>query len=225
MWLNLVVWSEPNVCELGGFRVVKILFFSLPLKYYYSYWLVLYFIAYKLEGILCVFVYTNICEYRYVNEIVTHIQFFLFQVFIAVRIVMLTQLCLLTFARLLYDMVVCRRSAYIISEFLRYLSAYLLPVRGPSGDLTNFSRNAGTDSVARSYTENRTVFPLTRTGKVTALPLSPFCSADWKWSINTYVRWFFIVYLDSCKCGIFLESRFQVNKCEEYFTVVLSTVL
>lgn len=84
------------------------------------------------------------------------------------------------FARLLNDMVVCR-SAYIVSDFLRchYLLTFYLSDR-PSGDLTNFSRNAGAESVARSYTENLTVFPLTRVGKVTALLLSPFSSADWK---------------------------------------------
>lgn len=146
--------------------------------------MVLHFVAYQLEGILCVSVYTymSVCIYIYVDDMIsTHILFFLFQVFIALLLI-LTQLCLLTFARLLYDMVFCRRNASIISDFLNYwyLLTFYLSVR-PLGDLTHFSRNTRTAWVVTSYTENLPVFPLTRMGKVTALLLSPFSTVDWKW--------------------------------------------
>lgn len=89
--------------------------------------------------------YTNVCEYICVDEMIsTHILFFLFQGFIAFLLI-LTQLCVLMCARLLYDMVVCRRNASIISDFLTYcyLLTFYLPVR-PLGDLTHFSRDTGT---------------------------------------------------------------------------------
>lgn len=79
--------------------------------------MVLHFVAYQLEGILCVSVYTNICEYDVISTPMYYVLFF--QVLIDLLLI-LTEFYLLRFARLLYNKVFCRINVCIITDFLSY---------------------------------------------------------------------------------------------------------
>lgn len=87
--------------------------------------LVLHFVAYQPEGILCVSVYTGICEYEVISTPVYC--FFFFQVLTDLLLV-LTEFYLLRFARSLYRKVFSRINVCIIPDFLLLTSAYLLAV-------------------------------------------------------------------------------------------------
>lgn len=103
--------------------------------------MVLHFVSYQLEGILCVSVSTNICEYDVISAPIYCVLFF--QVFIDLLLI-LTEVYLLRFARLLYHKVFCRINVCIITDFLSYsyLLTFYMSVRSLC-DLSHFSGNPG----------------------------------------------------------------------------------
>lgn len=196
--------------------MVKI--FSLPLKYCYPYRVVLHFVAYQLEGILCVSIHKYVrvwCDkHTYILCFLLSSTYYL--------LLILTEFCLVRFARLLYHKLYCRINVSIIPDFLSYshLLTFYMSVRLLC-DLFfkkywhSVKLITGSDKLHRKSSD----LPLTRMREVPALLLSPSSTVGWKWS--TSVRCFFTVYLSSQKCYIFLERYFQVSKCEEYFTFLL----